>query len=295
MQVPEALSFRESAPTWRRRCGGCSAGSGAGVRGCPSSSGAVYGQGTRARRGASRVAVSAALHRAGQGLEPARRASVGLDAWRTVGVAAERVAVWDTAVTGGEPKSFQQVCAKPAANRRSCRVTAGGGFATTLRLIELRRSRYRAATTWSICRSSTDSFRRRLRWAGELRTVVTARATCSACRSSSILRCRRLRSPRRRGLHRGREEPSSSTAWRTCSLTSSPCTRSVRVTAGRASILAQLAADAGWTLRWAAMDPEENVQASRCAHRGDHRPLRDMLNGLVRPASMPPTPSTPTE
>ena len=61
------------------------------------------------------------------------------------------------------------------------------------------------------------------------------------------------------------------------------------------AFLAQLAADAGWTLRWAAMDPEENVQASRCAHRGDHRPLRDMLNGLVRPASMPPTPSTPTE
>jgi cell filamentation protein len=52
---------------------------------------------------------------------------------------------------------------------------------------------------------------------------------------------------------------------------------------GRAqrAFLAQLAADAGWRLRWASMDPEENVRASQHAHRGDVASLRRMLDGLI--------------
>lgn len=52
---------------------------------------------------------------------------------------------------------------------------------------------------------------------------------------------------------------------------------------GRAqrALLAQLAADAGWRLRWESMDPVENVRASQRALRGDVAPLRAMLDGLV--------------
>lgn len=52
---------------------------------------------------------------------------------------------------------------------------------------------------------------------------------------------------------------------------------------GRAqrAFLAQLAADAGWRLRWASMDPQENVRVSQQAHRGDVVPLRLLLDGLI--------------
>lgn len=44
---------------------------------------------------------------------------------------------------------------------------------------------------------------------------------------------------------------------------------------------AQLARDAGHQLRWAAMDPLENVEPSRVSLVGDNRPLRAMLERLV--------------
>lgn len=61
------------------------------------------------------------------------------------------------------------------------------------------------------------------------------------------------------------------------------------------AFLAQLASDAGWVLRWAAMDPDENVLVSQRAHRGDRAPLCDMLDGLIRPASGAPPPRRPEE
>jgi cell filamentation protein len=66
---------------------------------------------------------------------------------------------------------------------------------------------------------------------------------------------------------------------------------------GRAqrAFLAQLSEDAGWRLRWAPMDPSENIEASRCAHRGDTAPLRAMLDRLVLPRGNLPAPRVPDE
>lgn len=47
------------------------------------------------------------------------------------------------------------------------------------------------------------------------------------------------------------------------------------------AFLAQLARDAGHVLRWAALEPAANVEASRAAHGGELGPLRTMLDGLV--------------
>lgn len=54
------------------------------------------------------------------------------------------------------------------------------------------------------------------------------------------------------------------------------------------AFLAQLARDAGYQLRWTAMDPAENTAASRAALDGDPSGLRTMLGRLVRPQSPPP-------
>ena len=48
------------------------------------------------------------------------------------------------------------------------------------------------------------------------------------------------------------------------------------------AFVAQLARDAGYTVRWSAMDPAENVVASRAAHEGDVARLHAMLDKLVR-------------
>jgi hypothetical protein len=42
-----------------------------------------------------------------------------------------------------------------------------------------------------------------------------------------------------------------------------------------------LAADAGHPIHWAAMDPAENVAASKAAHEGDNDALRTLLDRLV--------------
>lgn len=54
------------------------------------------------------------------------------------------------------------------------------------------------------------------------------------------------------------------------------------------AFLSQLARDAGFVLRWTAMDPAENDEASRSAHRGDPSELRAMLTRLVEPVPGPP-------
>jgi cell filamentation protein len=65
------------------------------------------------------------------------------------------------------------------------------------------------------------------------------------------------------------------------------------------AFLAQLARDAGYRIRWAAMDPERNVAASAAAHRGDNTLLRAMLDELVEQcrddAPTPPRPRASPE
>lgn len=54
------------------------------------------------------------------------------------------------------------------------------------------------------------------------------------------------------------------------------------------AFLAQLTRDAGYELRWTAMDPEENNRASRMSLAGDSSALRAMLARLVRSLPHPP-------
>jgi cell filamentation protein len=61
------------------------------------------------------------------------------------------------------------------------------------------------------------------------------------------------------------------------------------------AFLAQLAADAGYTLRCPTMDPDENVRASKLAHNGDNSALRAMLDDLLRPAPLPRAPRSSPE
>ena len=61
---------------------------------------------------------------------------------------------------------------------------------------------------------------------------------------------------------------------------------------------AQLAHDAGHHLRWAAMDPLENVMASRASLAGDNGPLRTLLERLVDrpdPTAIAPQPRRPID
>jgi cell filamentation protein len=43
----------------------------------------------------------------------------------------------------------------------------------------------------------------------------------------------------------------------------------------------QVSREAGWSIQWRAIDPEENVDASVASLRGDNGPLRAMLDRLV--------------
>ena len=59
---------------------------------------------------------------------------------------------------------------------------------------------------------------------------------------------------------------------------------------GRAqrAFLGQLARDADHPVRWVGLDPEENIAASRAAHRGDTARLRALIDGVVaRPPAAP--------
>lgn len=61
------------------------------------------------------------------------------------------------------------------------------------------------------------------------------------------------------------------------------------------AFLTQLAQDAGYQLRWTAMDPATNIEASTRAHQGDNQPLRAMLATLVTEPPRPPQPRSPTD
>lgn len=43
----------------------------------------------------------------------------------------------------------------------------------------------------------------------------------------------------------------------------------------------QLSREAGWPIDWSDLDPDANVAASMASLRGDNRPLRRLLDGLV--------------
>jgi cell filamentation protein len=47
------------------------------------------------------------------------------------------------------------------------------------------------------------------------------------------------------------------------------------------AFLQQLAQDASYRIDWRTLDPQENIDASRAAHRGDNQPLRAILAQLV--------------
>jgi cell filamentation protein len=68
---------------------------------------------------------------------------------------------------------------------------------------------------------------------------------------------------------------------------------------GRAqrAFLSQLASDAGYLLRWTAMNPETNIEASRRAHQGNNEPLRAMLDPLLSVGELPrpPAPRSPSD
>jgi cell filamentation protein len=54
---------------------------------------------------------------------------------------------------------------------------------------------------------------------------------------------------------------------------------------GRAqrAFLGQLARDAGYTLAWARLERERNIEAARASHRGDNSPLLELLDELLEP------------
>ena len=49
------------------------------------------------------------------------------------------------------------------------------------------------------------------------------------------------------------------------------------------AFLGQLARDAGYRLAWERLDRERNIQASQASHRGDDKPLLELLDELLEP------------
>ena len=47
------------------------------------------------------------------------------------------------------------------------------------------------------------------------------------------------------------------------------------------AFVSQLAAGGGYRIAWERIDPERNIEISRAAHRGDERPMRDMLSDVL--------------
>lgn len=122
-------------------------------------------------------------------------------------------------------------------------------------------------------------------WAGELRTVSIGRGT-SFCRPEHIvgdaeeLFAWLARAGHLRGLARAAFLDGVSEL-----LSDLNALHPFREGNGRTqrAFVAQLARDAGYPVRWAAMDAAENVAASRAAHRGDISPLRALLDKLIAP------------
>ena len=51
------------------------------------------------------------------------------------------------------------------------------------------------------------------------------------------------------------------------------------------AFIGQLAADLGYRIPWGYIDPQRNVEASRAAHWGDERPLRELLSDAMSSVS----------
>jgi cell filamentation protein len=123
-------------------------------------------------------------------------------------------------------------------------------------------------------------------WAGELRTVSIGRRTLF-CRPEHIAGDSEelfgwlARAGHLRGLERG-EFVDGLTEL----LSDLNALHPFRDGNGRTqrAFVAQLARDAGHPLRWSAVDPAENVAASRAAHDGDNARLHAMLDKLVQPS-----------
>jgi cell filamentation protein len=49
------------------------------------------------------------------------------------------------------------------------------------------------------------------------------------------------------------------------------------------AFLGQLAREAGFRLAWERLDRERNIEAAQASHRGDNRPLLDLLDELLEP------------
>uniref|UniRef100_UPI003F497525 Fic/DOC family protein n=1 Tax=Pseudonocardia sp. CA-138482 TaxID=3240023 RepID=UPI003F497525 len=166
---------------------------------------------------------------------------------------------------------------------------------TALRLVELRRSPIPGAYDLDHLRAfHRFIFGDVYRWAGEVRTVSIGKGQLF-CLPQHIeafageifgrLAGRRFL----RGL--GREEFLDRLAELLGDINALHPFREGNGRAQRA-FLAQLARDAGYPLRWTAMNPEENVEASRRALQGDNGPLRAMLDALLGDGE-PPRPPAP--
>jgi fido (protein-threonine AMPylation protein) len=146
------------------------------------------------------------------------------------------------------------------------------------------RSRCPATTTSPTCRHSTGaSIGDVYAWAGELRTVSIGKGAlfCPPQRLvshadqvfSTLARLDRLRGRTRSAFVDGL----------TGLLAEINYLHPFREGNGRTqrTFLGQLAVDAGHPIHWAAIDPTENVAASKAAHEGDNDALRTLLDRLV--------------
>lgn len=121
-------------------------------------------------------------------------------------------------------------------------------------------------------------------WAGELRTVAIGKGApfCAPQElrvRADLLFAQLARDDHLRGLDR--ETFVDALAWLLAEINALHPFREGNGRTQRA-FLGQLARAAGFRLRWAGMDPTENVAASRAAHLdGDRSRLRLLLDGVV--------------
>lgn len=120
-------------------------------------------------------------------------------------------------------------------------------------------------------------------WAGELRTVSIGRGALFCLPQHLVSTGQEVFDRLERADHlRGRDR-AAFVAGLTELLAEVNALHPFRDGNGRTqrAFLAQLARDAGYRIRWSAMDPAVNLAASRAAHQGDQAPLRRMLDELV--------------
>jgi cell filamentation protein len=123
-------------------------------------------------------------------------------------------------------------------------------------------------------------------WAGELRTVAIGKGAPFCLPQHLPGQAERLFAQLARDDHlRGLDRDTfvDALAWLLAEINALHPFREGNGRTQRA-FLGRLARAAGHPVRWVAMDPDENVDASRAAHlHGDRGPLRRMLDRLVDP------------